>query len=120
MGTEAPRRWRELLEQLQLARAAATDNSDAGQLQPANMQAICDIAGGLDDLDKLPKAVWKKVLALQVKWVVGKLTPALGGASRFPRPQGARAPVSTAVMSKHNLASISPFLSQAAYCRCHA
>jgi hypothetical protein len=70
MGTEAPRRWRELLEQLQLAAAAATDNPDAGQLQPANMQDICDIVGELDDLGKLPKAVWKKVLALQVNEIV--------------------------------------------------
>jgi hypothetical protein len=64
-GTEAPRHWREVLEQLQLAAAAApaTDNPDAGQPQPANMQINSDIADEVDDLGKLPKAVWKKVLA---------------------------------------------------------
>jgi hypothetical protein len=72
MGTEAPRWWRQLLDQLQVAAAeasaAAADSSAAdASWQPGNLQAICDTIGNLHCLpDKLPKAVWKKVLALQV------------------------------------------------------
>ena len=72
MGTEAPRWWRQLLDQLQAAAAeasvAAADSSAAGKCwQPRNMQAVFDTINDIDGLhNKLPKAVWKKVLALQV------------------------------------------------------
>jgi hypothetical protein len=61
-----------MLDQLQVAAAEASaaaahgSASDKGW-QPGNLQAICDTIGHLDCLpDKLPKAVWNKVLALQV------------------------------------------------------
>jgi hypothetical protein len=73
MGTEAPRFWKQLLEQLQVAAAqaaviAAEDSSTASHgWQPSNRQAISDEINYIDALpDKLPKAVWKKVLGLQV------------------------------------------------------
>jgi hypothetical protein len=75
MGTEAPRWWRQLLDQLQSAAAEASAAAEPAAdgtaadigWQPHNLHAICDTIGNLDDLpDKLPKAVWKKVLALQV------------------------------------------------------
>jgi hypothetical protein len=72
MGTEAPRWWRQLLEQLQVAAAeamAAAADGSAGSKgwQPSNLQAICDTLENLFSLPHiLPKAVWKKVLALQV------------------------------------------------------
>jgi hypothetical protein len=73
MGTEAPRFWKQLLEQLQVAAAeaaviAAEDSSAAGNgWQPSNRQAISDEINYIDGLPaKLPKAVWKKVLGLQV------------------------------------------------------
>jgi hypothetical protein len=71
MGTEAPRWWRQLLDQLQVAAAEASAAADGGAAdigwQPHNLHAICDTIGNLEHLpDKLPKAVWKKVLALQV------------------------------------------------------
>ncbi len=72
MGTEAPRRYRQLLDLLQQAAAeasaaAAEDNAVVNNWQPANLQDICDTISWLDGLPtKLPKAVWKKVLGLQV------------------------------------------------------
>jgi hypothetical protein len=72
MGTEAPRWWRQLLDQLQVAAAeasAAAANGIAADMnwQPGNLQAICATIADLDCLPVvLPKAVWKKVLALQV------------------------------------------------------
>jgi hypothetical protein len=74
MGTEAPRWWRQLLDQLQAAAAEATaaaaaadGNAAAEGWQPSNIHAICDTIGNLCDLpDKMPKAVWKRLLALQV------------------------------------------------------
>jgi hypothetical protein len=74
MGTEAPRWWKHLLDQLQAAAAEATaaaaaaDSSAASKSwQPINMQALYFTIDDLDGLpNKLPKAVWKKVLALQV------------------------------------------------------
>jgi hypothetical protein len=75
MGTEAPRRWRQLLEQLQVtaaeAVAAAVDSDAAGNSwQPSNMQAIYETIWSLDRLqtnnNKPPKAAWKKLLASQV------------------------------------------------------
>ena len=73
MGTEAPRWWKHLLDQLQAAAAEATaaaaaDSSAASKgWQPINMQALYETNDDLDGLpNKLPKAVWKKVLALQV------------------------------------------------------
>jgi hypothetical protein len=72
MGTEAPRWWRQLLDQLQVAAAEAAavahDEGAANQgWQPSNLQAIVDTTGDLHALPHtLPKAVWKKLLALQV------------------------------------------------------
>ncbi len=72
MGTEAPRWYRQLLDQLQEASLAAAESSTAvHSWQPANMQDICDTVTCLDELPaKLPKAVWKKVMGLQAS-VVG-------------------------------------------------
>ena len=72
MGTEALRWWKQLLDQLQAAAAEATaaaaDGSGSGNgWQPSNLHAICDTLDNLLNLPHiLPKAVWKKVLALQV------------------------------------------------------
>lgn len=70
MGTEAPRWWRQVLDQLAAAAEAA---AAAGQQQPSNLQDICDTFSELDDLPKLPTAIWKKVLALQVMGVGARL-----------------------------------------------
>jgi hypothetical protein len=74
MGPEAPRYWRQLLDQLQVAAreatavAAAEDDSAASLgWQPSNLRAINDTIGDLGAVPgTLPKAVWKKLLALQV------------------------------------------------------
>ncbi len=65
MGTEAPRWYRQLLDQLQEAEAAEGSTA-THSWQPANLQDICDTVSCLDELpDKLPKAVWKKVVGFQ-------------------------------------------------------
>jgi hypothetical protein len=73
MGTESPRFWKQLLEQLHVAaaEAAAIATEDSSAIgygwYPGNWQAILDEINNIDDLPtKLPKAVWKKVLGLQV------------------------------------------------------
>jgi hypothetical protein len=72
MGTEAPRWWENLLDEMQIAATAAASaaasgvTGDHGWL-PANTDSIDAIINDLDNLpDKLPKAVFKKLLALQV------------------------------------------------------
>ena len=72
MVSQAPRLWKQLLQQLEAAASAGSPAVEGQQLQPEVVQAIFDTADSLYDQRTLSKATWKKLVNdMQVGLLLG-------------------------------------------------